>query len=391
VNIGLRAACSGLAAAGLLAALVVTGRELHLVALAAALVAIATQPRWDVRRDLPAVLVVIAWLSSRYFAPAPANALPMLTCVLVVCGAARLPPAIARALFAGCLTVAVLVLALVTAFELAKVGELRSEGYPGLEGWGGFPEIGLLGVMALPVAISLAIGAGPRDARAGAAIAALTIGAAVVLSGSRAAWGAAGIGTMLVLVGRRRGRWTAAAAAAVGVALAAIVVAMLWIRPQATSGAVGLDIASSSRLNAWGEAVRLWRERPLIGWGPATYHEVYASHHAWPVDSPLPADAQFHAHSAYLHLAVETGVLGLATALWFAAAVLAGIGSRAAPHGTMVAAARLGLVCGLIAVAVRFLVDYFDPGGPGLRVLLWLAIVAGLRLALESPRGETAA
>lgn len=387
----LRAACSCLAAAGLLAALVVPGGEVQHVAVAAALLAIASQPRWDVRRDLPAVLVLIVWLVSRHLSPVASTGLPLLTGVLVVCGAARLPPGIARGLFAACLTVAVLVLALVAAFDLAKVGELRSDGYPGLEGWGGFPEVGLLGVMTLPVALSLAIGAGPRHARAGAAVAVVTTSAAVALSGSRAAWGAALVGTLLVLLARRRGRWQVAAAAAVGMAVVATVVVMSWLRPEYAGGAVTLNTASSSRLAAWGEAARLWRERPLVGWGPATYHVVYVGHYTQPGGGPPPADAQYHAHSTYLHLAVETGALGLATALWFAAAVLAGTGSRAAPPGTMVAAARMGLVCGLVAVAVRLLVDYFDPAGPGMRVMLWLAIVAGLRLSLEGPRHEAAA
>ena len=208
-----RSACSAMAAAGLLVGLAAAGRELPVVALTCALAAIAAEPRWHPRRDVPAALVMIAWLLSAILAPLPgttiASALPMLACVAVVGGTARLPPAIARALFAGCLVMAVLVLALVTAFELARFGELRSTAYPGLPGWGGFPEIGLLGAMTLPVALSLAIGRGPRAARAGAVVATLGAAAGVVLSASRAAWGAALVGTVVVVVARRRGRWRA--------------------------------------------------------------------------------------------------------------------------------------------------------------------------------------
>jgi O-antigen ligase len=123
----------------------------------------------------------------------------------------------------------------------------------------------------------------------------------------------------------------------------------------------------------------------VVGWGPASYRQVYARHFE------RSADAQFHAHDAYLNLAVETGVLGLAAALWFGGVVLAGTGSRFAPGGTMMAAARIGLVGGLIAVAVRFLVDYFDPAGSGMRVMLWLSILAGLRLALDAAPGSAPA
>ena len=373
---GLRAVGSGAAAAGLLGGLALAGDVLPLVALGCALAAIAAQPRSLPRLDLPAALVALAWLTSALLSPVGATVVPMLTCVLVVCGTARLPPAIARALFAGCLTMAVLILALVAAIELAKSGELRSTDYPGLGGWGGFPEMGLLGVMTLPVALSLVMGHGPWQARAGAGVAALTAAAGVALSASRAAWGAALVGTMLLVVAHRRGRWPAIAAA-VGVALVVMVAVAAWLRPREAGGAVALDVASYSRLEAWRQSVELWRERPVIGWGPAAYRAVSLQH------QQRPADAQFHAHSAYLHLAVETGVLGVVCAAWLAWAVVAGTGSRAAPQGTLVAAARLGLVCGLTAVAIRFLVDYFDPAGAGMRVMLWLSVLAGLRLALE--------
>jgi O-antigen ligase len=371
-----RDVASGLAAAGMLVGLAAAGGALPAVALGCALLAIAARPHWLPRHDLPAAVVAAAFLTSALLSPVPATAVPMLTCLLVVCGAARLPADIARALFAGGLVLGVLVLALVAAFELAKSGELRSTDYPGLGGWGGFPEMGLLGVMTLPVALSLAMSHGPWQARAGAVIAALTAAAGVALSSSRAAWGAAVAGTMLVLVVHRRGRWPAVSVA-VALALVAMLAAAAWLRPEGAVGAVTLDVASSSRLEAWRQSLELWQERPVIGWGPASYREVSLRHHE------RPADAQFHAHSAYLHLAVETGVVGVASAAWFAATVLAGTGRRLAAPGPLAAAARLGLVCGLLAVALRFFVDYFDPAGAGMRVMLWLSVLAGLRLALE--------
>jgi O-antigen ligase len=391
---GWRAVASGMAAAGLLAGLAVAGPELlPAVALACALLAIAARPHWHTRRDLPAALAAVAWLVSALLAPRGATtiaaATPMLACVLVVCGTARLPPGRARALFAGCLAMAVLILALVAGFELAKLGELRSTAYPGLAGWGGFPEVGLLGVMTLPVALSLAIGGGPRGARAGAVVATLTAAAGVGLSASRAAWGAALVGTVLVVVARRRSQWRTMVAAAIGVMLLATLV-VVWLRPQPAGGAVPVEVAMGSRLEAWSQAARLWRERPLIGWGPASYRQVYGRHFEQPADA-LPADAQFHAHNAYLNLAVETGVLGVVSVLWFAAVVVAGTGGRSVPGGTLVAAARTGLACGLIAVAVRFLIDYFDPAGAGMRVMLWLSILAGLRLALDVSRDRASA
>jgi hypothetical protein len=71
--------------------------------------------------------------------------------------------------------------------------------------------------------------------------------------------------------------------------------------------------------------------------------------------------------------------------------VLAGTGRRLAAPGPLAAAARLGLMCGLVAVALRFVVDYFDPAGAGMRVMLWLSMLAGVRLALgRAPDGAGA-
>jgi len=377
-----RAAASALAGTGLLAGLALAGRELPIVMLVCALAAIVAQPRWHPRIDVPAVVVGLIWLLSARLAPLPgATAIPMLTCVVVVCGAARLPAGVARALLAGSLVLAVLVLALVAAFELATIGELRSVAYPGLDGWGGYPEMGLLGVMTIPVTLSLAIGGGPKEARAGAAVATFAAAAGVVLSASRAAWGAAVVAAALVLLAQRRDRWrTAAAAAVVGVLLLVAGVVTTSLRPQGTGGSGPLNVAAGSRVAAWGQAIELWKARPLLGWGPASYRRVYASRH-----NDQPGDAQFHAHNAYLHVAVETGVLGAASALWLAVVVVAGAGMRGAPPGAMTVAARTGLVCGLIAVAVRFCVDYFDPAGAAMRAMLWLSVLAGLRLALAAP------
>jgi len=371
-----RTAVTGLAAAGLFAGLSLAGSELPWIALACAIVILAIEPRWLPRLDIPAALVAITWLlSARLSGLAGANALPTLTCVAVVCGAARLPLTIARPLLAACLAIAVLVLALVAAYGAATIGEPRLMTYPGLEGWGGYPEMGLLGVMALPLAMSLAVGAGPPAARAGAAVAAAAAAAGVMLSGSRAAWAAAVLAAVLVLFSRSRLRWRSAVAITAGAAVLTTVLVVAAVRLEGVS----MGIASGSRLEAWSQATELWRERPLIGWGPATYHRAYATRHY-----DQPTDAQFHAHSEYLHVAVETGVLGAASALWFALAVIAGMRRRAAPGAAMIAAARRGLVCGLIAVAARALVDYFDPAGAAMRAVLWLSILAGLRVALDA-------
>ena len=77
------------------------------------------------------------------------------------------------------------------------------------------------------------------------------------------------------------------------------------------------------RVLGWSAAVGLARERPLVGWGLNAYPEAVARHPELARDlravHPHLAAA---AHNDYAQLAAETGVVGLALALWAAGAAL---------------------------------------------------------------------
>lgn len=76
---------------------------------------------------------------------------------------------------------------------------------------------------------------------------------------------------------------------------------------------VSSDASNLERLNRWNSAMRLFKERPLVGWGPGTYSFVYAPFQD-PADLTI-ISTNFgdggNAHSEYLGPLAEQGVPGM--------------------------------------------------------------------------------
>jgi O-antigen ligase len=81
-----------------------------------------------------------------------------------------------------------------------------------------------------------------------------------------------------------------------------------------------------NRLRTWREALGLFLERPIVGWGPGTYELLSVNENRHP-----------HADNAVLTIAAEQGVIGLVGFLWLAVAVarLAAGSSSTARWGLM--------------------------------------------------------
>jgi O-antigen ligase len=117
---------------------------------------------------------------------------------------------------------------------------------------------------------------------------------------------------------RRRRLWIAGALAA-GVLVVAL--AYRHVVETADAGAL-VEHNIMGRLSIYGDARRWLRDAPLFGTGLGTFAAVYPSYQ----DLDLTAVAE-QAHSDWLQLALEAGVLGLLAAL-AAAALAAGVGAR---------------------------------------------------------------
>ena len=73
------------------------------------------------------------------------------------------------------------------------------------------------------------------------------------------------------------------------------------------------DASNLERINRWDAAIAMFKERPLFGWGPGTYQFQYApfqmSYNKTIISTNFGTGG--NAHSEYLGLLSEAGVLGL--------------------------------------------------------------------------------
>ena len=73
------------------------------------------------------------------------------------------------------------------------------------------------------------------------------------------------------------------------------------------------DASNLERLNRWGCAIRLWQERPVMGWGPGTYAMVYAPFQLSSGKTIISTNSgnRGNAHSEYLGPLSEQGLPGM--------------------------------------------------------------------------------
>lgn len=186
--------------------------------------------------------------------------------------------------------------------------------------------------------------------------------------------------------------WIAALALAALVALAGVV--------QYRHLLVGVlsrlsDASASGRAYIYQGTARMIADRPLLGFGPGTFAVHFPDY--WPPAlsdiEPRHAKRVVHAHSEFLQIAAETGLLGLAAFSALLLALLAGAWrARRAPANDAVWWLRAGLfaaLCGGI-VDAAFSVGLRYPG-PIAALWTTLGLLAGLqpaspRQSLSSPR-----
>ena len=171
--------------------------------------------------------------------------------------------------------------------------------------------------------------AAARWRRLGWAVAALAVGVAVLLAGSRASWLTYGL-VLLVSAWHLFGkRWTVFALLATVLGVTAMVAGSPQVRerigdtlPALSGNDEGVNTALAGRSQIWRGALCMVREHPVNGVG------VRAFRKAWPECNPAPgqtaewgAGPALHAHQLVLEILAETGALGLL--LWLAGAAMA--------------------------------------------------------------------
>jgi putative inorganic carbon (hco3(-)) transporter len=72
------------------------------------------------------------------------------------------------------------------------------------------------------------------------------------------------------------------------------------------------DVSNLERINRWKSAFRMFKERPIFGWGPGTYMFNYAPFQMWRDKTPISTNLGDwgNAHSEYIGPLAESGVMG---------------------------------------------------------------------------------
>ena len=238
-------------------------------------------------------------------------------------------------------------------------------------------SLGLLCAMALVLAVACWGRKGPLPAIAGVAL----FGTGLLLSGSRSGLLVAA-GSLLLLPVARRATPSARALGLVAAALAVLLLAGLLL--SSSPGTLGGRLAATfdpsrsigSRVSArpvlWSAAARLFREHPLEGGGMGVF--------SWELPDLLKAmgarlPMRDNPGSAYVQALAETGILGLAITLLFAAA-LARDAVRRLASGAADAVAAAGALASLSFLGALLVGSHWLAADTGLFFFLMACVAA---------------
>jgi len=220
---------------------------------------------------------------------------------------------------------------------------------------------------------------------------------AVIFSYTRAAWlgiGVAGVVLLLVLL-HIRFRWV--------IVGAVVLVAMGFIfyqpilnrmeknrqnsstnmeRHLQSMTNVSSDASNMERLNRWASAIRMFKQRPWLGWGPGTYQFIYAPFQLASERTVISTNFgdRGTAHSEYLGPLSEEGVFGLLSILaLFGYTVYLGLMLYHRAEDKEVRVMSLVITLGLITYFVHgFLNNFLDTDKLSVPVWGFMAILVAL-------------
>ena len=196
---------------------------------------------------------------------------------------------------------------------------------------GNASNLGVFLCLALPLVVARA-----RSERAvwrGVAwVAVIVGGVTLALALSRGAWAGAAVGAVVWLLaeGRTQDRSTRVrvATVALGVAVAVIAVTVMLV-PNA-AGRLGKVIDTTSgtagwRVEVWSGASRLIAERPLLGFGPASFRYAFPPRRTAAMQAgEVGVQALDDPHNLFASAGVSAGVLAVAALLWLLGEALLG-------------------------------------------------------------------
>ena len=214
-------------------------------------------------------------------------------------------------------------------------------------------------LIPIPLVLSLSQLAPSKERLAAASAAALMAGT-IFLSGSRGgmlALFAELVVLAVVLVKQRRDLRTAAALA---VFLLLVIGLLTWLggdelsQRLATVYGSHTDISTDMRFQINRDGLRMFRQRPILGWGLGCFPIAYPQFRTFYTNFFVN-----QAHDDYLQLLVEMGLLGFGTVIWYLVVLV----RKASPkiknwHSEVGGAVTLACLLGVAGILVHSAVDF---------------------------------
>lgn len=167
---------------------------------------------------------------------------------------------------------------------------------------------------------------------------------AIVLSYARAAWLSIGVATVvfLLVIMKIRFRWIALGSAFILIVALVNLQSIInhleknkqgyssksFVKHAESIGNISSDPSNMERVNRWVSAVKMFENKPLLGWGPGTYQFKYAPFQLSSLKTVISTDLgdRGNAHSEYLGPLSEEGLPGaISVLLLFGFAVKTGL------------------------------------------------------------------
>jgi len=222
-------------------------------------------------------------------------------------------------------------------------------------------------------------------------LAAVLVGAVIVMSGMRAAWLTYAL--VIALTGLHLTGWKHALIGLTGAALVFAVLALsvpyVGQRLAATTQVLdtGADAALSGRVKIWAAALCMYRENPINGVGARRFRVAFADCDPDPAHPPEWGEGPaFHAHQIVLEVASETGSIGLL--LWLSGIALAWRAWHFASKTARTNARPAMLALAVTVFPLNTHLAFYSTFWSGLTLML-AALYAGSLLARMEPHGTS--
>jgi O-antigen ligase len=187
---------------------------------------------------------------------------------------------------------------------------------------------------------------------------ALLMAGSIVISGSRGGMFAlvCELAVLALLMWKRVGRRELAAALAMLIVLGTFV---WWAGSDATFARLATlrnaaEPSVDGRMQVTRDALHMWRQRPLLGWGLGTFPIVYPRYRTFYSEFLMN-----EAHNDVVQLLTETGLVGFAVAItFFVAALRRGVFRLREGRSTYVHSARAAAITAVVGILVHSFFDF---------------------------------